>query len=260
MHTCGLSHLRWLTTCLFSVPFCPQMADRKGPSALAAPIFTATTTSQWKAAVDAALSGMLLSDLTQIICAYGRRPGHRFDAETAPRERVTVSADGLSFTIIAQAPEPHIAAFIVRSRHTLRHGAQRWSMRLPIGVFCFVGVCDLRTLPAPGRDDLAEMVYVGHWVGQSVISYSTMPGPRAAVNAKVPFRRLTNAYRSKSTVVQCTFDEEARTLRMEIAGEPEAGALIATQMPAGEFLCPVMLLNRSALKEAAVFTIESEDE
>jgi hypothetical protein len=36
--------------------------------------------------------------------------------------------------------------------------------------------------------------------------------------------------------VQCTFDDDAHTLRMEIAGEPEAGAVVFPSMPAAEFL------------------------
>jgi hypothetical protein len=31
-------------------------------------------------------------------------------------------------------------------------------------------------------------------------------------------------------------------------------------MPAAEFLCPIVVLDRTSLTEAAVFTIDSEDE
>jgi hypothetical protein len=38
-----------------------------------------------------------------------------------------------------------------------------------------------------------------------------------------PFRRAIKGFRSQPTVVLCAFDDEAHTLRMEIAGESEHG-------------------------------------
>jgi hypothetical protein len=35
--------------------------------------------------------------------------------------------------------------------------------------------------------------------------------------------------------VQCTFDEDSHTLRIEIAGQPAAGALMSEQLPTAEF-------------------------
>jgi hypothetical protein len=235
------------------------MTDCKGPAALAAArVLTPALAAQREAAIGVALSGVLLSDLTRIICDYQCRP-HRFDAASAPKARVTVSADGLSAEIVAQVPAPDISPFVVWSAHTLGDGAQHWSVRFPVGLYCWIGVGDVRT-----RDDesgvLPDMVYAGHWVSASVNSYSTIQGPRTAVNAKVAFTRAQKLRWQPTVVVHCTFDDATHTLRMEIAGEPDAGELVAPLMPAAEFLCPIVMFNRSSLREANVLTIESEEE
>jgi hypothetical protein len=81
-----------------------------------------------------------------------------------------------------------------------------------------------------------------------------------ALNGKVAFQHATDAFRSQPTIVQCECDDDAHTLRMEIAGVPAAGELSVPQMPAAEFLCPIVVFHRNALREGVVFTIESEDE
>jgi hypothetical protein len=247
-----------------------QMADSTA-KLVPAPDSKKTALMEREAAIGVALSGVLLSDLTRIICEYQRRSCHRFDVAGTPRERVIVSADGRSFEIVAQAPDPLITPFLEWSDRTLRDGAQRWNIRMPVGVYCWIGVCDVRTRSADnstgsnsgdrGEGLTFQMVYVGHWMNEHVTSFTTISDKRirTAINNKVAFRRV-KAVRSQPTVVQGTFDEEAHTLRMEIAGEPEAGVLIVPHMPTAEFLCPIVLLNRKSLKAAAVFTIESEAE
>jgi hypothetical protein len=47
---------------------------------------------------------------------------------------------------------------------------------------------------------------------------------------------------------------------MEIAGEPEAGAVVFSELPAAEFLCPVVTYGEDAMREGGCFDIESEDE
>jgi hypothetical protein len=82
----------------------------------------------------------------------------------------------------------------------------------------------------------------------------------AAVNGQRVFARTSKHFHSQPTVVQCTYDETARTVRMEIAGEPEAGVALFPSMPAAEFLYPIVMHNTYSMREAAVFTIDSEPE
>jgi hypothetical protein len=75
------------------------------------------------------------------------------------------------------------------------------------------------------------------------------------------FRRCSDHFLSQPTVVQCTFDGDAHTLRMEIFGEPEAGAVAFTKLPAAEFLCPLIsLIEEDARVPALLFAMDSEDE
>jgi hypothetical protein len=79
-----------------------QMTDSKA-SAVSGLAHKQTTPRM--AAVGVALSGVLLPELTRIICEY-QRPGHRFDAERVRSELLTVPADGQSFVTFARAPGP----------------------------------------------------------------------------------------------------------------------------------------------------------
>jgi hypothetical protein len=243
-----------------------QMTDSKAGAVVGTG--TADLTAR-EAALAAALSGVVLPDLTRIVCEYARRCGHRFDAANAPSaEQITVSADGLSFGTIAQpAFWGSSGSFIVWSRYTLSEGAQRWSIRIPIGQKCWMGVADVRTRTVPTPGEVIpdpDSVYAGNFSLAQINFYSSMKnvpaGAHAALHDRSAFARAPAAMRYKPTVVQCTFDDAARTLRMEIAGEPEAGVLIIPHMPAAQFLCPIVMHTAHSLKEAALFTIESEDE
>jgi hypothetical protein len=101
------------------------MAD--GKSARGARPFKPPSAVAREALIDEALGPVLLPELTRFVREYQRRPGHRFDAKTAP-EHVTVAADGRSFVVAPSAlPWPSIAVW---SRDKLGTGASRWTVRL----------------------------------------------------------------------------------------------------------------------------------
>jgi hypothetical protein len=245
------------------------MTDRK-PSARLGPDQKQTIRQAREAAIGVALSGgVLLPELMRIVCAYGVPLDHRFQSDPAPfRERLAVSLDGLSFEVRARPPGELASSntLWLWSRHTLRDGAQRWSVHLPPGLRrCWVGVADVRTRPPAGSKDAPQSLSAGSWAITRVYSTSELRCVPADVHRHihkvVVFKRVADDFRSHPTVVLCTFDEEDHTFRMEIAGEPAAGVLIAPQMPAAEFLCPiVMLLDTEELAPGMVFAVESEDE
>jgi hypothetical protein len=198
-----------------------QMSDRKVLD-VSGPDSKLTTPVAREAATEAALSGVLLPELTRIACVYDRRHAHRFDAETAPTKVLTVSADGRSFETFApaEASSPK-SPFVVWSRYTLRDGAQRWSVHLPAGCMCWIGVADVSTrtpqayAAAPSRDsrDPPESVYAGHWCVNRVNVWSSIKSAAISRDGRAcGFIRASRAFESQPTVVQCTFDEEAHTL------------------------------------------------
>jgi hypothetical protein len=226
-------------------------------------------TTRRMAAVGVALNGVLLPELLRIIWEF-QSPGHRFDAERVRSELLTVSADGRSFETLPRKPGPVTgnSALYVWSRYSLRDGAQRWRVRLPSRRrSCWVGVGDLRSRPASAAAEIADPKFsaqsadVGDLHGRIVCSYSSIPGQaHAPLHGATVFRRRAD-FQSQSTVVQCTFDDVAHTLRIEIAGEPEAGAAIFPSMPSAEFLCPLIsLIDEDKRTPALRFAMKSEDE
>jgi hypothetical protein len=160
-----------------------------------------------------------------------------------------VSADGLSFEGRARSPADRDGPFAIWSRHTLREGAQRWSFRLPAGRACWVGVGDIRCYtrnpnPCPkiAGPIAPDGVYMYDWRGRDIRFFSiirTVPWrAHAALHKQTALTRVSDAFKSQPTIVQCTFDDTTHTLRMEIAGEPEAGVLLVPHMISAEFLCP----------------------
>jgi hypothetical protein len=209
-------------------------------------------------AIAGALDRVLLPDLTALVRAYDLRPGHRLNPRTAPRE-VMISADGLSASLCGSRSD---SESVIWSRDTLRTGAHRWSVHLRANTAPFwIGVGDMRRKKSGSDSD--ESLSVGNWMGCTSVMFYTMsavPEPvRYALNFKTAFARRTAAV-SLPTVVQMTYDEEARTVRMEIAGEPDAGSVVFTDVPAPEFLCPIVMFDLDSLQAEGSFSIESDDE
>jgi hypothetical protein len=151
---------------------------------------------------------------------------------------------------------------VVWTCETLDVAAHRWTVRFPTKRVLWIGVADVRNRPAPAIDsDRHESVSVGHWKDEIVSSCSSMRAipldAHRALRTKVAFVRESAALRSPTTAVLCTYDA-AHTMRMEIVGEPEAGAVTFPQMPAAEFLCPIVILTDAAMFEpGTLLTIES---
>jgi hypothetical protein len=107
------------------------------------------------------------------------------------------------------------------------------------------------------KSGAVEWVYAGGWGAANVYLFSTMTkdvpniGAHLQLNGTRAFTR-GSASLLQPTVVVCTYDEEARTLRMEIADEPYAGVLTFPPLPSAEFLCPIVLLNDNSLAKATV--------
>jgi hypothetical protein len=136
---------------------------------------------------------------------------------------------------------------------------------------CWVGVDDLRSRPASAAaevsdaDFLPQTANTGDFCSRIVYSYSTIeniPGRgHRRLNGAEAFKHRFDHFLSQPTVVRCTFDDAAHTLRMEIAGEPEAGVVVFPSMPSAEFLCPLIsLIDEDARTPALRFAMTSEEE
>jgi hypothetical protein len=197
------------------------------------------------------------SDLTRIVCEYQRRPGHRFDAKTAP-ERVTVDADGRLFVVapsVLLELRPNAAVW---SCHTLATGSSRWAVRLEAGQPVWPGLADtreVRTSPSTGMMP-KQVLYVGDCTEAPIFAYYKMDAvPKAARDD------LTDLVVERSPpVLQFTYDDVARTLTVEIDGEPEAGAAVFKELPAAEFLCPIILIGSETQRWGCTVRMESQDE
>jgi hypothetical protein len=207
-------------------------------AAVSGPDSTTTTPAVREAAIGAALSGVLLPELTRIVCAYARRPGHRFDAETASRI-ATVSGDGKQSETARQTHEPEasdVSVHFVWSRYTLLDGARHWRVQMPLARCCFLGVADVRSRPsasasaalgAPPADPTfrPEMLYVGQWnaprvhfhaglksVPRGAHRHMTIRSYSYAIRVDVTGNRLSCSARSMPTLALCGW-RSLRSLR-----------------------------------------------
>jgi hypothetical protein len=216
--------------------------------------------------------------------------GLSFDLKQLPVPRLHLQGERLPACGEAALPDedgdpsPGHQIWCLWSTQSLATGALRWTVHLAPGRTVWVGLADVRTRArgvGPDGGMLVQAVSVGD-LETFAYSYNTIEAVPKAVREQTHYKPVHDKWgarirtRNPPLALQCTYRHDdsgywygngTGSLRMEIAGEPEAGAVVFEALPEPQYLVPIVVINTitfgpsgSQRPDPPTFRLHSEDE